>query len=297
MRIKSVLIDENLLWDVLLEKYSAMESMEFVWEQILLRNIRGCVTDIAIEDIWRKTFLMNQDQERTEQLVSKLLKVLECRLVGQMIVREACSLNLRFSAAIQVLCGLDWNVDGILTSTPLDFCHAELENISIFTPGWLVVNHLENSFGDKSKYPATDTEVSQNSFGDVVLVPSGNLSGTSAWRLEQLTVCCGDKESKATVVIQTPTAGILQETATGNGPIDAAYKAIKRSLDKCGVPNHRLVYTATQATTADSAVSVTILLQVGDSLFPGRGFHTDTVRAYVYAYIDAIDYMLCCSVK
>ena len=75
MRIKSVLIDENLLWDVLLEKYSAMESMEFVWEQILLRNIRGCVTDIAIEDIWRKAFLMNQDQERTEQLVSKLLMV------------------------------------------------------------------------------------------------------------------------------------------------------------------------------------------------------------------------------
>jgi len=298
MRVQSVLIDGNLLWDVLLERYSGMESMEFVWKQISLGHIKGYVTDIAIEDIWRDACRLTQDRKVADKLVCLLLNVLECRPVERTTMRKASALNLRFSAAVQVLCGLDWQVDGVLTSNPLDFCLARDEEISVFTPGWLVVNHLKRSLEDartlaEAPKAETDDEVSR----DLVVVSNRSLSNTSAWRLEQLDVSCGDEEPNATVVMQTPAGNILRAAATGNGPIDAAYKAIKKFFDECGVPDHRLVHTDTQATTADSAVSVTILLQVRDSLFPGRGFHTDTVRAYVYAYIDAIEYMRQCNVR
>ena len=291
MTIRSVLIDEELIFDVLLERYSDMENMRFVWNLIASKCLKGYVTDVAVDKIWRDAYLL-QDEETADRLVSLLLKVLECKPVEQAVMRNACSLNLRFSTAVKVLCGLDLGVDGILTSNPLDFWQSEFQGISIFTPGWLVVNHLERSFGGMpthGTYRAVTGDVDS-----LVVVSGGSPCGKSAWRLEQLEVCCGDEEPRATVVMQTPAAETLRATATGNGPIDAAYKAVKKSFDQCSVPDHQLVHTSTQATTADSEVAVMILLQVGDSLFPGRGVHTDTVRAYVYAYIDAVDYMLRC---
>lgn len=297
MGVRSVLIDENLLWDVLLKKYSAMESMEFVWKLIVSGHIKGYITDIAIDNIWHKICRL-KDVKVAFQLVLSLLQVLEYRPVERTVMRKACALNLRYSAAIQVLCGLDWQVDGILTSNPLDFCQSGLEGVSVFTPGWLVVNHLECSFeGERAISARQECETITVDGNSLVVVSHESLCGTSAWRLEQLKVCCGGREPRATVVMQTPAEERVRATATGNGPIDAAYKAVKNFFDQCDVPNHRLVYTATQATTADSEVSVTILLQAGDSLFPGRGSHTDTVRAYVYAYIDAVDYMLQCGLR
>lgn len=291
MRIQSFLIDRDLLWDVLLERYSDMESMRFVWKLISLQYLKGYVTDVAVDEIWRNAYLL-KGEETADQLVFLLSKFLECQPVDQAVMMNARSINLRFSTAVKVLCGLDLGVDGILTSNPLDFWQSGFQGISIFTPGWLVVNHLERSFGGMSTcgtYRAVTGDADS-----LVVVSGGSSCGKLAWRLEQLEVCCGDKEPRATVVMQTPAAETLRAMAMGNGPIDAAYKAVKKSFDQCAVPDHQLVHTSTQATTADSEVSVMILLQAGNSLFPGRGFHTDTVRAYVYAYIDAVDYMLRC---
>ena len=296
MRVQnSLIIDENLLLDVLLDRSSSTESVEFIWKLISLGYLKGYVTDIAIEKVWYVVHCL-KGQEIADKLVRLLLRVVEFRYVERTTVIRASSLNLKFSAAIQVLCALDWKVEGILTSSPLDFCQSGFEEISIFTPGGFVVNHLERSFEEKRAICNRRVcEAVPADVDSVVVVSNGSLCGTSAWRLERLKVCCGGKEPRATVVMQTPAGEILRATAMGNGPIDAAYKAVKNALAQCSVPEHHLVYTATQATTADSEVSVTILLQTGDSLFPGRGFHTDTVRAYVYAYIDAIDYMLRCN--
>lgn len=289
-RIQSILIDENLLWDVLLERYASMESMGFIWNLITSGCLKGYITDVAFDEIWRNAYLL-KGEEVADQLVSSLSKVLECKPVERSTMQSARSLNLRFSAAVKVLCGLELQVDGILTSNPLDFCQSEFSGMSIFTPDLFIFKHLERKSGDMSADGGHHAVTSDS--GSVLLTAGGRLNGQSVWGLEQLEVCCGVKEPSATVVVQTAEAETLRATATGNGPIDAAYKAIKKSFEQCAVPDHQLVYTATQATTADSEVSVTILLQAGDTLFPGRGFHTDIVWAYVYAYIDAVDYMLC----
>ena len=291
MRHHSVLIDENLLWDVLLERYAAMQSMEFVWNLITSGGIKGYITDIALDEIWRNAYLL-KGEEVADQLVSSLSKALECKSVEPSVMQRARSLNLRFSAAVKVICGLELQVDGILTSNPLDFCQSEFPEISAFTPDLFIFKHLERSFGDISG-DETHHAVTGDS-DSVLVVAGGRLHSQSVWCLEQLEVCCGVKEPTATVVVKMAAAETLQATATGNGPIDAAHKAIKKSFEQCDVPEHQLVYTATQATTADSEVSVMILLQAGDSLFPGRGFHTDTVWAHVLAYIDAVDYMFRC---
>ena len=128
------------------------------------------------------------------------------------------------------------------------------------------------------------------------VTPDGHILVVSTCCLKSIKVCCGGKEPRASVVIQTSSGEELREVAKGNGPIDAAYKAMNNALSqRFVVPRHELVYTNTQATTSDSEVSVTILLQSGNSLFPGRGFHTDTIRAYADAYIDALGYLLRCS--
>ncbi|MEO1353554.1 MAG: alpha-isopropylmalate synthase regulatory domain-containing protein [Cyanobacteria bacterium J06635_15] len=291
MNIQSILVDGNLLWDVLLKRYGSMESMGFIWKLISLGGLKGYVTDVSIEEIWRNAYRL-KGREIADKLVYSLLKVLECIPVERSVIRKACSLNLRFAAAVNVLCGLELQVDGILTSNPLDFCQSEFQGMSILTPDLFIFKHLERSFGDLS---VNKTSCAVTREEDRVLVAAGGRQyGQSVWCLEQLKVCCGVKEPSATVVVQTAESETLRATATGNGPIDAAYKAIKKSFEQCAVPEHQLVYTSTQATTADSEVSVMILLQAGDSLFPGRGFHTDTVWAYVLAYIDAVDYMICC---
>ena len=294
MNIQSILIDGNLLWDVLLARDASMESMGFIWKLISSGGLKGYVTDVAVDEIWRNAYLL-KGEEVADQLVSLLLKVLECKPVERSTMQNARSLNLRSSAAVNVLCGLELQVDGILTSNPLDFGQSEFQGMSILTPDLFIFKHLERSFGDLS-VNQTSFAVTGDADNELVAV-GGRQYGQSVLCLEQLEVCGGVKEPSATVVVQTAESETLRATATGDGPIDAAYKAIKKSFDQCAVPEHQLVYTSTQATTADSEVSVMILLQAGDSLFPGRGFHTDIVWAYVLAYIDAIDYMLSCVPK
>ena len=83
-------------------------------------------------------------------------------------------------------------------------------------------------------------------------------------------------------------AEVLQDSAAGNGAVDAAMKAIDRILDRQGA----LVEYQVQAVTGgkDALGEVTLKVDFGDGkLITGKGASTDVIEASARAYLHAIE--------
>lgn len=107
------------------------------------------------------------------------------------------------------------------------------------------------------------------------------------YRLDGLEVTSGlGAEPKAVVRLETP-EGPREKTATGDGPVDAVYRAIE-SLT--GTPG-RLLKFAVKAITGgtDALGEVTVTLEEGDNIVRGNGADTDIIVAAAKAYISAIN--------
>jgi 2-isopropylmalate synthase len=79
----------------------------------------------------------------------------------------------------------------------------------------------------------------------------------------------------------------LKASAEGDGPVDAAFKAIKSLVE----PNGKLLLYAVNAITAgtDAQGEVTVRLQDGDRIVNGQGSDTDIVVASAKALIAALN--------
>ena len=80
---------------------------------------------------------------------------------------------------------------------------------------------------------------------------------------------------------------IHKATAEGDGPVDAAFKAIKSLVE----PNGRLLLYAVNAITAgtDAQGEVTVRLQDGERIVNGHGSDTDIVVASAKALVDTLN--------
>lgn len=95
-----------------------------------------------------------------------------------------------------------------------------------------------------------------------------------------------DKSSSANVAI---TNGVteLNGDAQGDGPVDAAFKAIKSLLD---TKASLLLYSVNNITSGtDSLGEVTVRLKDGSRIVNGKGSDTDIVVASAKAYIAALN--------
>jgi 2-isopropylmalate synthase len=105
--------------------------------------------------------------------------------------------------------------------------------------------------------------------------------------LEYLQVSSGSQ------IVPTTTLGLkyrekrFQDAACGDGPVDAAYKAIDKIL---GI-DHKLLRYALQAIDGgeDAQGEVTISVQFDEHTVGGRGVSTDIIEASVKAYIQAVN--------
>jgi 2-isopropylmalate synthase len=91
----------------------------------------------------------------------------------------------------------------------------------------------------------------------------------------------------ATVRIKKANGDIVQETANGDGPVDAATKAI----DKIVGLKPKLSDYALRAITSgkDAQGEVTVRLEEGGLVMLGRGASTDIIEASAKAYLNAIN--------
>jgi 2-isopropylmalate synthase len=112
--------------------------------------------------------------------------------------------------------------------------------------------------------------------------------GTPAYRLDHLSVqITTDEDSQVSVRIQCDDGSVRKEKATGEGPVEAVYRAIDHAVDE----PHTLVDFALQAISegADAQGEVEVHVRYGENEFVGQARNTDVVRASADAYVDALN--------
>lgn len=107
------------------------------------------------------------------------------------------------------------------------------------------------------------------------------------YKLEYLRVSSAtDSTPNATIKLRRESE-ILEQTSDGDGPVDAACKAISAIT---GTPAKLLSYSVSAITgSLDAQGDVTINLDIGGRNFLGRGISTDIVEASAKAYLNAIN--------
>jgi len=106
-------------------------------------------------------------------------------------------------------------------------------------------------------------------------------------RLVSLHVASGTKDTPVAAVELEVNGETLKATSEGDGPVDAAFKAINSLVE----PNGRLLLYAVNAITAgtDAQGEVTVRLADGDRIVNGQGKDTDIVVASAKALIAALN--------
>ncbi|MCK4578280.1 MAG: 2-isopropylmalate synthase, partial [Candidatus Marinimicrobia bacterium] len=107
------------------------------------------------------------------------------------------------------------------------------------------------------------------------------------YHLEALQVTAGTSAlSTGTVSIKTRD-GVIHESAIGDGPVDACFRAIDRALNT----DFRIESYRVRSVTAGRGAQGEVLVRVrkGDRVFMGRGISTDIIEASVLAYIYALN--------
>jgi len=111
------------------------------------------------------------------------------------------------------------------------------------------------------------------------------------YHLDLLQVSCGNQlVPTATVRLIAPDGQMLVDTATGTGPVDAAYKAINRLV---GVPNVLTEFSIKSVTEGiDALGEVTVRIESGEHTYMGRSGDTDIVVASAKALLNALNRLL-----
>jgi 2-isopropylmalate synthase len=113
-------------------------------------------------------------------------------------------------------------------------------------------------------------------------------TSNDTWELIDLTLVGGTTvEPRATVRVKGPEGEVVQESASGDGMIDAACGAIVRAT---GVDARLQSFTVGAVTAGTEALGdVTVQVDVEGDRFTGRGVSTDVVEASARAFLNAIN--------
>src|SRR5690349_10249739 len=144
--------------------------------------------------------------------------------------------------------------------------------------------------GDKKKF-VYDDDLSALVEGHITEVPE-------TWALDYLSVTTGSQVvPTATVRLKRKNGKktddeVLQDAGIGDGPVDAALKAIDRLTETRG----RLMDYSLRAVSQgkDALGEVTVKVDFGDGeLVTGKGASTDVIEASARAYLNAVNRFLC----
>ncbi|HCG35746.1 MAG TPA: 2-isopropylmalate synthase [Clostridiales bacterium] len=113
-----------------------------------------------------------------------------------------------------------------------------------------------------------------------------NLEVTSAavYVLKRFSVHAGGTESATAIVTLEKDGVVTEEVALGNGPVDAAYRAVDKIIlpPEYSIENY-VINSVSEG--KDSLGEVVTTLKYGDRIFTGRGLSTDIIEASILAYI------------
>jgi 2-isopropylmalate synthase len=122
---------------------------------------------------------------------------------------------------------------------------------------------------------------------DILILAGANASVTHHIRLESLQVVSGKGVAPMAAIKVNIAGETFEESASGNGPVDAAIKALKRIINRKMVLKEFTIQAITQG--SDDIGKVHMQVEYDGHIYYGFGADTDIVTASVEAYIDCIN--------
>src|SRR5690606_18301613 len=108
--------------------------------------------------------------------------------------------------------------------------------------------------------------------------------------MDYLHVTAGNKMVATATVCIKKGDEVIEEAATGDGPVDAVYRAIDRVS---GITTTLVSYSLQAATSGKDALGeVTVQVKDNGNIYVGRGTSTDIVEASARAYLQATNKIL-----
>lgn len=142
--------------------------------------------------------------------------------------------------------------------------------------------------GDKKKF-VYDDDLAALAEGHITIVPE-------TWSLDYISVSSGSSTvPTATVRLKrtdkSQKSAILQDAGVGDGPVDAALKAIDRLTQTRGRLKDFALHSVSQG--KDALGEVTVKADFGDGeIVTGKGVSTDIIEASAKAYLNAVNRFL-----
>jgi 2-isopropylmalate synthase len=125
----------------------------------------------------------------------------------------------------------------------------------------------------------------------VALVDDAVVRGNDRVRLVSLEVLCGTKHQPPSATLELSVDGEVKGVkATGDGPVDATFNAIKALFPHEARLQLYQVSAVTQGT--DAQAEVTVRLEEDGKSVNGQGAETDTLVASARAYVNALNKLL-----
>lgn len=123
------------------------------------------------------------------------------------------------------------------------------------------------------------------------LLKHRNIEITNGYKLVRFTVNSGNYVTSNAVVRLTDGKNTFEEVAIGDGPIDAAYKAIDKIIKggKRMLENYS-IHSVSEG--KDALGEAVVKVKCGEEFVTGRGLSTDVIEASVHAYINALNKLL-----
>jgi len=139
--------------------------------------------------------------------------------------------------------------------------------------------------GDKKKF-VYDDDLAALVEGQITEVPE-------TWSLDYLSVTSGNQTvPTATVRLKRVGDGVAQDASLGDGPVDAALKAIDRLTKTRGQLMDYSLRAVSQG--KDALGEVTVKVDFGNKeVVTGKGASTDVIEASARAYLNAVNRHLC----
>ncbi|MDD4840141.1 MAG: 2-isopropylmalate synthase [Clostridia bacterium] len=111
------------------------------------------------------------------------------------------------------------------------------------------------------------------------------------YKLDRFTVNSGNYVTSSAVVRLKYDEQLIEKVSIGDGPVDAAYRAVKKIVK---APEHSVDdYSIHSVTEGNDALGeVIVRIKCGDKVYTGRGLSTDVIEASIIAYINGINKLL-----
>jgi 2-isopropylmalate synthase len=112
-----------------------------------------------------------------------------------------------------------------------------------------------------------------------------------AYTTERFVITCGNTITSTATIMLVKDEKRIEKVARGDGPIDAAFKAIEKIVGKELQLEDYQIESVTEG--QDALGDALVKIKAADGvIYSGRGLSTDIIEASIFAYVNAVNKML-----